>query len=589
MTVQTTGTQHAHSIASRILAGFHQHFRRFQAITDEASQLFLKQDWPGLQELARDRISFYDARVTQTVHELEAEQLASEPEETLWHEVRGQYEAMLAFHPQAELAETFYNSVFCKLFHRRYFYNRFIFVESTLARRIPLAVETEYRAYFPVATGVRETLYQIVADMQFGGDFAHLDRDIKALMQVFRQREDLGQLAAWEMRIDVLLSPFYRNKAAYVVGRIVTREHQVPFIVPVLVQPDGRLYLDALITNTQQMAIIFSFARAYFLVHTLAPSALVRFLQGLMPHKTLAELYSATGLHKQGKTEFYRELLTHLKRSEDQLVEAPGIRGQVMLVFTLPSFPYVFKIIKDKFGPGKPFGPATVKQRYHLVKQHDRVGRMADTLEYSEVALPRSRFSPDLLAQLEQHVAGSMEFEDNLIIFRHLYIEKRLEPLNLYLPEASVAEQEEVIKDYGQALKDMIAANIFPGDMLLKNFGLTRNGRVVFYDYDEVQYLTDMYFRDLPAVAGTSDYLADEPVTGSAPNDVYPEQIAQFVLTRPLWREALRQHHPELLSAAYWRRQQERIRAGEVADVYPYPTAVRFRHTRDKVANNHTI
>lgn len=565
-------------IARLILQGFQHHYQLFRDITNTAEQHFTARDWGKLQMAARERISYYDLRVQETISLLNQEVSTDEPNTELWQQVRSIYEELLQFHPQAELAETFFNSVFCKLFHRRYFHNQFIFVESTLARRIPLPVETEYQSYFPVAEGVRETLRRIIHGMHFSAEFADLETNISQLMRAFQRQANVRALAAHQMRLDVLQNPFYRNKAAYVVGRIVTEDQQYPFIVPVLVNQQGKLFLDALITDVNQMTIIFSFSRAYFMVNTRAPSALVRFLKGLMPRKTLAELYSSIGLHKQGKTEFYRELLSHLAETNEQMVAAPGVRGLVMMVFTLPSFPYVFKVIRDEFGESKPFGRDTVLKRYQLVKRHDRVGRMADTIEYSNVALPLSCISEDLLAELKTSIASSLEFEDDLLIIRHMYIEKRMTPLNIYLEYANNEETEAIIQDYGQALKDMLAANIFPGDMLLKNFGVTRTKRVVFYDYDEVQYLHEMNFRELPKPQSMEESLQDSSSLSIAPNDVFPEQLPQYVFYNPKLRERFVSLYPELASVNYWQEQQRKIAAGNIADIFPYPQSIRFLH-----------
>jgi isocitrate dehydrogenase kinase/phosphatase len=339
------------------------------------------------------------------------------------------------------------------------------------------------------------------------------------------------------------------------------------------------------VTDAKQMTIIFGFSRAYFMVATEVPSALVHFLRELLPHKTLAELYASIGLHKQGKTEFYRELLSHLEHSTDHFVAAPGTRGMVMMVFTLPSFPYVFKVIRDKFAPSKEFGRDTVQARYFLVKKHDRVGRMADTLEYSYVALPKSRFAPDLLNELQHVIGESLSIENELVIIKHLYIERRMTPLNLYLETATVAEKTHIMDDYGKAIKEMIGANIFPGDMLLKNFGVTRHKRVVFYDYDEVQYMLDVNFRSFPKTDNYEDAMFAEGTVCAAPGDVFPEQMATFVTPQPQIRELLFSRHADLLDAAYWRQKQHNIRAGVVEDIFPYPDDIRFYHQYQNDSN----
>lgn len=561
--------------ARKILQGFHKHYALFQEVTRRAKERFGEGDWHAGQYAATVRISFYDQRVHETTAILN-KLTGGELNEALWLETRKIYQQFLQFHPQAELAETFYNSVFCNLFHRRYFNNAYIFVETTLSDSIPLALETEFRSYFPVVQGMRRTLARIMGDIDFGAEYDDLSEDIRLLRKAFREQTAAGQLSTYQLRIDVLKEPFFRNKAAYVVGRIVSANRIFPFIVPVLRNSAGRLYLDALITDTDQMAIIFAFARSYFMVHTRAPSALVRFLKGLMPKKTIAELYSAIGLHKQSKTEFYRDFLHHLAASDDQLVAAAGIKGMVMTVFTLPSYPYVFKVIKDQFGGGKQMSRQTVIDRYRMVKRHDRAGRMADTYEFANVAIPLDRISADLLDELTSTVAGSLTIEDGQLVISQLFVERRMMPLNIFLEYGTDAEIDMVMKDYGQAIKDMMAANIFPGDMLLKNFGLTRHKRVVFYDYDEVQYLTEMNFRKLPKPETYEQMIAPEPWYTVAANDVFPEQLATYAVPQPKLRDILLKHHPELIDAEFWRQQQDNLARGVITDVFPYPDAVRF-------------
>jgi isocitrate dehydrogenase kinase/phosphatase len=567
----------ATEIADLILKGFRRHFSLFQKITALAQQSYAQKNWLELQRISSERISYYDLRVSETLTLLQQKLTGTELNDCLWQQVKQQYQQYLLFHPQAELAETFYNSVFCRLYERKYFHNQNIFVESTLSKqRLPAPIASVYESYFPAQYGLKQSIRAIVASFHLQAPFVDLERDIRLLVRTFIGQSSHGHFPVHLVRFDVLKSLFFRNKAAYIVGRVVTPDGQQPFIIPLLHDEEQGIYVDTLLTDPQQMTIIFGFSRAYFMVEMTVPSALVHFLKELLPHKTLAELYSSVGLHKQGKTEFYRELLTHLDKSNDQFVAAPGIRGMVMMVFTLPSFPYVFKVIRDKFAPTKEFGRDTVKARYLLVKKHDRVGRMADTMEYSDVALPRNRFSPELLEELQQSIAGSMQIEDDMVIIKHLYIERRMLPLNLYLEQASHEQKVKMMADYGQALKDMIAANIFPGDMLLKNFGVTRHGRVIFYDYDEVQYLLDVNFRTIPKTDNYDDMLSNEPWYSVGPGDVFPEQITTYVTAQNDIRQMLIQSHPELMDAGYWQEKQQRIRDGIVEDVFPYPQSQRF-------------
>jgi isocitrate dehydrogenase kinase/phosphatase len=300
------------------------------------------------------------------------------------------------------------------------------------------------------------------------------------------------------------------------------------------------------------------------------------------------------GLIKQGKTLFYRDFLYHLRHSSDAFRIAPGIKGMVMLVFDLPSFPYVFKVIKDFYPAPKDTSREQIKGKYLLVKQHDRVGRMADTMEYSNVAFPRERFSDELLAEIEHHAPSQLEITHNAttgsaeVVIKHVYIERRMIPLNLYLQEAFDAPQDphsqqqmaRSVVEYGNAIKDLLAANIFPGDMLWKNFGVTRHGKVVFYDYDEIEYLTDCHFRTVPAPRNEDDELSGEIWYPVGPRDVFPETFAPFLLGNPAVREVFMQHHADLLTPAYWQSHKEKILAGHVHDVFPYDADKRLAHRR---------
>jgi len=564
-------------LVTRIIRqGFKRHYSLFHNSTEQAKEFFEQCNWEALQHIAEKRISFYDKRVTETVKRLREQLGIDSCEEVLWSQVRVLYGQYLAFHPQAELAETYYNSVFSNLFHRRYYTNENIFIESALAKRLPAQKESVYSSYFPSIKGLKNTINDIMTVLNFNAEFVNLDANIKQLINAFRRQSDHSGFETHQLRFDILNSVFYRNKAAYVVGRVVSPRGFQPFVIPILSNRTGQLFLDALITDADQLAIIFSFTRAYFFVDAQVPSALVTFLRELIPHKTLAELYSSIGLYKQGKNEFYRELLNHLHTHDDKFIVSPGIKGMVMTVFTLPNFPYVFKVIKDKFGGTKTLTRDGVKERYLLVKRHDRVGRMADTMEYSRVALPIDRLTDELLEELKTTAPSLLEFDGDRVIINHLYAQRKMIPLNLYIDDAEHDEIEAAIYDYGLALKEMVSANIFPGDMLLKNFGLTRHMRVVFYDYDEVQYLLDMNFRKIPEAMTLEQEMASEPWYHVGPNDVFPEEFITFLSTDPKIRRMFKQMHPELFDVEYWNKAQERLRQGNIDDVFPYPQKQRF-------------
>ena len=574
-------------IAHAMLDGFNRHYRLFRATTREAQARFEAADWHGQQRAQRERIEFYDLRVNEASERLTREFAAPTLPADVWQQVKLHYIGLLTNHHQPELAETFFNSVTTKLLHRSYFRNEFIFVRPAVSTEYieneePAAMPT-YRAYYPTRVTLRETLLRIVNNFQLQREFEDLERDVDAVLAAL-----LRQLGDWRLRanfqVQVLSSLFYRNKGAYLVGKVINGFNEMPFALPIVhiaSAPDrphsGRLTIDAALFGEDDLQLIFSFARAYFMVDMEIPSAYVQFLRSLMPRKPRAEIYNAIGLQKHGKNLFYRDFLHHLRHSSDKFRIAPGIKGMVMLVFDLPSFPYVFKVIKDFYPPPKDTTREQIKGKYLLVKTHDRVGRMADTLEYANVAFPRARFEDALVAELKHHCPSVFEEDGESVVIRHLYIERRMIPLNIYLQDATPAQIGHAVVEYGNAIKDLVAANIFPGDMLWKNFGVTRHGKVVFYDYDEIEYITDCNFRRLPEARNEEEEMSGEVWYHVGPKDVFPETFGPFLLGNDAVRAVFLKHHADLLDAAFWQGHKERIAAGHVHDVFPYDAEKRLR------------
>ena len=588
----------AYDIARAMIDGFNRHYRLFRAESARAKFRFEAQDWTGQQRAQRERIAFYDLRVKECVTRLEREFQASSQPMEVWQQVKLFYIGMLVDHRQPELAETFFNSVTTKILHRSYFQNDFIFVRPAISTEYiepeDSNAHTTYRCYYPKSIEeLPAVLTCMIEDFGLSVPFENLARDVQDVMRALLPLFDYRHLRP-NFQIQVLHSLFYRNKGAYAVGKLINGFQELPFALPILHNNSGQLVIDAFLHGEDDLLMLFSFARAYFMVDMEVPSAYVQFLRSMMPRKPRAELYNALGLAKQGKTLFYRDFLYHMRHSTDQFRIAPGIKGMVMLVFDLPSFPFVFKVIKDYFPPQKDTTRELIRSKYQLVKQHDRVGRMADTLEFSEVGFPRARFSDELIAELQKYAPSQIEIGDRNgdgnaeVIIKHVYIERRMIPLNIYLQECFDAlardpadaraqrQLEHAVIEYGNAIKDLIAANIFPGDMLWKNFGITRQGKVVFYDYDEIEYITDCDFRRVPPPRNEDDELSGEVWYSVGPHDVFPETFGSFLLSHPKVRDIFMAHHADLLDVAYWQAHKERILAGHVHDVFPYERERRF-------------
>ncbi len=572
----------AQRIATAILAGFDKHYALFRYNAQQAKQAYERAQWHGIRKLARERIEYYDKRVLEAVATLESEFEERQLQEAIWQPVKRHYISLLAEHRQPELAETFFNSVSTKILHRSYFHNDFIFVRPGVATEYLDNDPPSYRVYYPKIEAnrlhLRPCLVQMMIDAGFSNPYQDIDRDLSFIERAIHNALGADFIPASDFQLQVFRTLFFRNKGAYLIGRIINDGEVTGFATPVLTTNNGQLFLDAMLIGAEQIETLFNFSRAYFMVDMAVPSAYVRMLKTMMPAKPESELYTMLGLHKQGKTLFYRDLLHHLKHSHDQFVLAPGIKGLVMLVFTLPSFPYVFKVIRDKLR--KDSSREHIQGRYQLVKLHDRAGRMADTWEYRDVPLPLARVHPELLKELQDTAASVLDSDGGTLVIRHCYIERRMVPLNIQLEQLNAAtaelERDHLMREYGDAIKQMVGANIFPGDMLYKNFGVTRSNRVVFYDYDEVQYLTDCVFRAIPAPRTPEDEMSSEPWYTVGANDVFPEEFASFLLGKPELRKSFMKFHADLLDYRYWQTKQNEIHAGQLDDVFPYSPRLRF-------------
>ena len=567
--------QQAAACAQAIYAAFRGYRQEYAEITAAAKQRFEQAAWRDVQTAGTNRLLAYNKYVQQVL--MEAPMLQPNSGLRGWPLIKAAYSEIISDTRDAELAETFFNSI-----HREHTEDGPVHAEQMFLYRgsaklqVPAQPITRtYRTSAQTPLGIVPMVKEILNDFAFSLPWRDLDTDVANILRsLAEERKEIG--SAQDLEVEVITSPFYRNKGAYLIGKLTHKAEQWPLALPLLRTSKGELYVDTLICDEDEMSVMFSFTRSYFMVDTSHANLLVSFLQDLLPNKKRSEVYASIGLHKHGKTEFYRGFLDHLAASDDKFIVAPGIKGMVMAVFTLPSYQTVFKVIKDQFAPQKNITHSQVKAKYHVVKTHDRVGRMADTQEFENFSFPRDRFAEELLEELRNVCPSAITEVDDQIIFKHLYTERHMTPLNMYIESCTEQELVSALDEYGNAIRQLAAANIFPGDMLLKNFGITRHGRVVFYDYDEISYLTDMNFREIPEARTPEDEMSAEPWYSVAPEDVFPEEFRRFLFGKRRIKELFSQMHGQLFEAAYWRSLQDNISDGEVSDVFPYRRKKRF-------------
>jgi isocitrate dehydrogenase kinase/phosphatase len=562
-------TVHASVVAravSAVLASFEAYQLEFRDITLRAASRQHARDWHGLQRDARDRLDLHDRVVRVTLAGLGEILGPRVRDRGLWHTLKTAYGEAIAARVDSDLGETFFNSVSRRVFGTLGVDPLLEFggAEADRPRRpshvLPYAI---HRRRADLATLVAEVLgAQRVADQAVAFDAAQVAREVDAGWRAVAGREPIDA-------IELLRAVFYRNKGAYLIGRVLGGGRRMPLVIAT-VPGEPEPVVDAVLTSEDDASIVFSFTRAYFLVDVPSLSGTIEFLRSIMPTKRVAELYIALGYNKHGKAELYRDLMRHLARSDDRFEAAAGDRGMVMNVFTLPSYDVVFKVIRDRFAEPKTTSRRHVIDRYELVFRHDRAGRLVDAQEYELLALPRERVSDALLEELTASAASSVAADGDRVVIRHVYLERRVRPLNLYLREADGPAARAAVLDFGTAIKDLAATNIFPGDLLLKNFGVTRHGRVIFYDYDELGLLTDFTFRRMPEASTVEDEMAAEPWFGVAPGDVFPEEFLRFIGLTAELRDVFVAAHGDLLTPDFWRDMQARITAGEVIDIFPY-------------------
>jgi isocitrate dehydrogenase kinase/phosphatase len=535
-------------------------------ITGRAADRFLRRDWPGAYADAAERLGLYGRvldELVAAIQRLMGDRLEEKP---LWAASKAVYSSLIMHCNDAEIAESFFNSLTRRVFATVGVNQQVEFVDSDFDAPPAASSGTVQRSYS--GAELPGLLTAILTELGFPAE-RYDGLPAAAAIAAFRLEIELGGPVA---RIEMAESVFFRGSSAYLVGAAFRAgdEHGGLPLGFALLHGETGITLDAVLIGEDDIAILFSFTRSYFRVDAARPCELVRFLKTLMPRKRLAELYTAIGYNKHGKTEFYRDFLRHLQVSEDQFEKAEGAPGMVMLVFTLPSYDVVFKLIKDRFDYPKDTSRSEVMRKYRLVFEHDRAGRLVEAYEFEHLRIPRDRFRPELLQELQRCAADSVRIEEDYMVIQQLYVERRLRPLNLYLAETDERAARAAVIDYGQAIKDLAATNIFPGDLLPKNFGVTRHGRVVFYDYDELCWVTDCDFRELPAPTSYEEEIAAEPWFSVHENDIFPEEFPRFLGFRPDLLELLFAHHGDLFQAVAWRRVQTAIRAGNILDIFPY-------------------
>jgi isocitrate dehydrogenase kinase/phosphatase len=555
-------------LAAVIVSAFISYNNDFRRNTRRAKRRFETRDWSRNQVDAVERIELYEKSVRRTVNGIEGLMAGRLQDKSVWVAIKDQYSRQIIGYDDTEFFKTFYSSVTRRVFST-------IGVDPLVEFIALDIVPTEHMrgtansVVYRNRGGTRFVFDELLSDYTFSAPYRNVERTIRFISAEVDAYCDSRGNNDGIRQIEILSPVFYRATRAYIVGRIDGDDWKSPLVIA-LKNTDEGIIADAVIVSEDDVSMLFGFTRSYFHVDLETVGATVAFLKSMMPKKPIAEIYTVLGRAKQGKTERYRSLFQHLGNSSDKFVHARGDKGLVMEVFTLPSYDIVFKVIRDRFAYPKTIGRKDVIEKYQLVFRHDRAGRLVDAQEFRRLRLDRTRFTDVLLQELLSECSESCRLEGDFVVIEHLYIERRLTPLNLFLREADPQAAKQAAIDYGQAIRDLALSNVFPGDLLLKNFGVSRHGRVIFYDYDELCFVTDCNFRRIPEARDDIDEMRAGAWFYVGPHDVFPEQFIQFLSFRENIRETFLEHHADLLTAEFWAKLKIRHASGEVLEVLPY-------------------
>lgn len=574
MPQQVTTSRLANTISRAMRRAFDQYQANFREITSRARNRFEHRDWHGMQADSAERLEVYANAVDQIVariHELLEDRTHSRP---VWMAIKAVYSGLIDERDDWEIAETFFNSVTRRIFTTVGVDNEIEFVDTDYESPPNPAKHLAYYTY-ERGDSIDSLVSQVLGDLEMTLPGDSIAREVPRAVAAIQHRLQGFGPGAMAEKLEMIRSVFYRGEYAYLIGRIHSSGQVLPLAICLRNTEERGIVVDAVLTKENDISLLFSFTRSYFHVQVDRPYELVRFIKTIIPRKRSAEIYISIGYNRHGKTELFRNAMRHLRKTDDKYILARGQRGMVMVVFTMPSYPVVFKIIKDRFDAPKTCTRQTVIDQYHLVFRHDRAGRLMDAQEYHYMELARHLFSDELLEKLLEVSGNTVFVREDRVVIKHCYAERRVTPLNLYLQEAEPQAAREAVIDYGQTIKDLARTNIFPGDLLLKNFGVTRHGRVVFYDYDEISLLTECTIRELPDDDGLS---GSEPWYGVAEKDMFPEEFGYFLGLGPEHKALFVEHHGDLLGVEFWRSLQAELRSGRLYHITPYGDDKRIDH-----------
>lgn len=583
----------ADGIAVLVRDAFDKYSADFLSITRQARRKFEDRDWKGGYEFALLRLGLYDRSLQRLADRIGRVWNMRKRRRKLWIDARKEYSDLIAGRHDSELAETYFNSVTRKILMTVGLDREIEYFHLKPRKRKNKAQESVFRRY-PLEGETSGLIRRILEDFGFESGFTDIWRDSELVAREI-------DLHLWPLihgertcSFDFIKAPFFRNKVAYLVGRINIDDRRIPLVMPLYNSSSG-IYVDTVLLDEANVSIIFGFAHSYFHVRVDRHDAIIDFLKSILPKKPVAELYISIGYNRHGKTEFYRDLHRFVHESKEQFITAPGKEGSIMIAFTLPDYGAVFKVIKDfpcfirsDDITTKSVGASEVRYQYDFVCRRDRVGRIVDTQEFENLKFRKKRFTEALLREFRIAARNAVSIENDYVIIRHAFLQRKVVPLPIYLYEEDDAESiRNVIIDFGYFLKDLAAIGIFLSDLFNNwNYGVTRRGKIVLYDYDDVIPLEKANFRVKPEPRNDYEEFAREDAWITAvPTDFFMDEIYRFLGIPRSLKGIFISEHATLFSLDFWRDMKAKYHAGEIVDITPYDRRKRFPVARPDIAD----
>ena len=565
MQQQLTVSRLANLGAEKIYSGFQSYHRQFESVTRLAADRFIRCDLEGIRTDTTERLGLYRKwvdRIESDIRELLKDRLK---DDLVWASMKAVYSGRIVTRADWELAETFFNSITRRIFSTIGVNPRVEFADTDF-NSPPFPPDKPIYHTYEIENDLHHTITDILRDLPFQSALSDIEADVRHIAA----RIAAHPSAASRLRFELLEPIFYRGRGAYKIGRISGSRGDTPVAIALQHNENG-LFVDALLLDENSLSILFSFTRSNFLVLSECPYDLVRFIKTILPRKSIAEIYNAIGYNKHGKTELYRYILYQTATcGPEKFHIARGKPGLVMVVFSMPNDELVFKLIRDRFHNPKSTTRQAVMKQYNYVFRHQRAGRLVEAQSFEHLKLDRCWFSDELLEELKRETFETVRIEKDSVVMQLAYVQRCVTPLDVYLQEADPGAARDAVVDYGLAIKDLAMSNIFPGDLLLKNFGVTRHGRVVFYDFDELCPLVDCNFRKMPPARDEMQEMSAEPWFFVGENDIFPEEFESFLGLSAGLHQVFKIHHADLFEVEFWQRTQERITRDLPAYIPPY-------------------